>query len=134
VPASHTSREQYLASSGRLMRPSAVAYVLFLCDRPKPHATPMQVQGHTALVLLTMGQVSHPTSCRDTTGEGVQRKWRTKKKKERKKERKKKTRQEEKKVYLVPVAGIHNDCCRGELTTIARHGYFCVAHLIRLFL
>jgi hypothetical protein len=39
--------EQYLTASGKLMRPSAVAYVLFLCDRPKPHATPMQVQGHT---------------------------------------------------------------------------------------
>lgn len=36
-----------LTTSGKLMRPSAVAYVLFLCDRPKPHATPMQVQVHT---------------------------------------------------------------------------------------
>lgn len=27
-----------LTASGKLMRPSAVAYVLFLCDRPKPHA------------------------------------------------------------------------------------------------
>lgn len=50
-----------LTASGKLMRSSAVAYVLFLCDRPKPHATPMQVQVLyilAKLVLLTMGPVS----------------------------------------------------------------------------
>lgn len=43
----HPPDRTCLAASGKLMRPSAVAYVLFLCDRPKPHATPMQVQTST---------------------------------------------------------------------------------------
>ena len=47
------------------MRPSAVAYVLFLCDRPKPHArhanagTSRYITYTKKLVLLTTGPGAH---------------------------------------------------------------------------
>lgn len=54
-----------LTASGKLMRPSAVAYVLFLCDRPKPHATPMQVHVHYTYKArpFNYGPGDHGPSC-----------------------------------------------------------------------